>query len=92
MPNYHPDYVKEKAKFNYELIKIFSVLFITVAVGTFSELKAIDFDQGIKEITQTKVILISGGTLFLAGILGFILYYVVTTNNLLKMLNENKEL
>ena len=61
MDNYRIDYIKEKAKANYELIKIFSLLFIAIAVGTISELKTVVLSQEIDHISVVKAVLITGG-------------------------------
>ena len=88
MKNYSIDFIKEKAKANYELIKLFSVLFITIAVGTVSELKAIALEQEISDIATARNLIVIGGLLSLAFILGFIVYYIIVTNRLLSKLND----
>ena len=89
MKDYHIDYIKEKAKANYELIKVFSLLFVTIAVGTVSELKTIALQLNTNDISAVRAVLVTSGFISLFVILSLIVYYVVNTNRLLSKINDS---
>ena len=87
MAEYSVDYIKEKAKANYELIKILSLLSVTVGAATISLLRDTDFSQGVNSIEVELRIWITSGIITVAGLVVVILYYIVSTNSLLRKLN-----
>ena len=88
MAEYSVDYIKEKAKVNYELIKILSLLSVTVGVATISLLQDADFSQGFEEVDVEFRIWIVSGIITVTGLVIVILNYIIGTNILLRKLND----
>ena len=90
MEDYTDDYIKEKAKINYELIKVLTVLFIAISAGTIGILIDVDFKDGVPNISLIKFMLMSVGAVLIA-ILGLAISELfVDTNALLRILNKKK--
>ena len=90
MAEYSVDYIKEKAKANYELIKILSLLSVSVGVGTISLFREADFSQGIGNVPFTLRLWIAVGVVGTTLFVVVAFYYVVSTNALLNKLNDTE--
>ena len=94
MAEYTVDYIKEKAKANYELIKILSLLSVTIGVATISLLREVDFSKGVDSAPLDVRFWIVSGIIVVTGLIVIVAFLVVDTNALLRKLNtpQSKEL
>ena len=88
MAEYSVDYIKEKAKANYELIKILSLLTVTIGAATITLLRGTDFTDGFLDVDPSIMIWVVSGVATIISLVGVILFYIVDTNALLRKLNE----
>ncbi len=88
MAEYSVDYIKEKAKANYELIKILSLLTVTIGAATITLLRGADFSDGFLDVDPSIMIWVVSGVATVISLVGVILFYIVDTNALLRKLNE----
>ncbi len=88
MKDYSNDYIKEKAKANYELIKVLTVIFVAIGAGTVGTIANVNYISGIPDITIPRFVLMVIGMLFTA-ILWIIIFQIFEdTDTLLKFLNR----
>lgn len=91
MPDYQPDYIKERVKLNTEIIKIIAALDIAIGVGVASTWMAVflgTYDLTSEQNLRLDVFLYICVFIMMI-LLGIIIYLVFNSESLLSKLNES---